>query len=422
MSERAFPIVGVENVLVTRALYEALGFSQTYQFPTDGEPQYVTMTRGSSSIGIRATGHNRRPMPDLPPPPPPKAAVPPHLPAPPSRPPKSRPSAGFVTAMVVAGLLVLGAITGAAYIASALYGDGSADDDAGSGGGFRAFSADSEWNKPLPDNAPVAANSDQIIAEIKTYVNGVYPRLVTSEQWAEPIYFTTTYDAMGDVSCLPINVRVPANLAGATGSDNQATVYDRQTGVVYKVRQFTVNQSTTPWTVTVSGGCSLYYLASNGLEGSLPESDEDRNFGHRGYPPAIHGVRYDEVAAGEINHVIKVAMDKTAECHVYPGSGHESSKGGVLTCEGLILRIKPSVDLRARGLTGGALVIATAMQKYGVVIGDTGGMAMEIKLENLTVEGRPESWADFGIASAHMFQGKLTFDDFVVTQPAYHRP
>ena len=62
------------------------------------------------------------------------------------------------------------------------------------------------------------------------------------------------------------------------------------------------------------------------------------------------------------------------------------------------------------------------MQKYGVVIGDTGGVAMGIKLENLTVEGRPESWADLGIASAHMFQGKLTFDDFVVIQPAYHRP
>ena len=422
MSERAFPIVSVENVRASRAFYEALGFSQTYQYPTDGEPQYVTMTRGSSSIGIRATGHNPRPIPHLPPPPPPKAAISLHLPAPPSRPPKSRPSAGFVAAMVVAGLLVLGAIIGASYIGRALYSDGSGDDDAGSGVVFRAFSADSEWNKPLPDNAPVAANSDQIIAEIKTYVNGGYPRLVTSEPWAEPIYFTTTNDAMGDVSCLPINVRVPANLVGATGSDNQATVYDRQTGVVYKVRQFTVNQSTTPWTVSVNGGCSLYYLASNGLEGSLPESDEDRNFGHRGYPPALHGVRYDEVAAGEINHVIKVALDKTAACHVYPGSGDESSKGGVVTCEGLILRIKPSVDLRARGLADGALVIATAMQKYGVVIGDTGGVAMEIKLENLTVEGRSQSWADFGITSADMFQGKLTFDDFEVIQPGYHRP
>jgi IPT/TIG domain len=292
-----------------------------------------------------------------------------------------------------------------------------------SGGAFRVFSDTSEWNKPLPVDAPIASNSDAIIAEINTYENGVYPRLSTGA-WSEPIYFTTPSDAVGNVNCLPIQVRVPANLQGASTTDAQATVFDQVTGVVYKVRSFTVDKTTTPWTVTATGGCSIYDMASNGLHYSLPESDRDAsmNFGHRGYPPAIHGVRYDEVASGSIDHVIKVAMDKTAACHVYPGSGHESGKGGVLTCEGLILRIKPEIDLQARGLTGGALVIATAMQEYGVVIGDTGGVAMGIKLENLTVEGRPESWADLGIASAHMFQGELTFDDFVVIQPAYHRP
>jgi lactoylglutathione lyase len=54
MSERAFPIIGVENVSATRSFYEELGFSQTYRFPPDGEPEYVTMTRGTSSIGISA--------------------------------------------------------------------------------------------------------------------------------------------------------------------------------------------------------------------------------------------------------------------------------------------------------------------------------------------------------------------------------
>lgn len=54
MSERAFPIIRVENVSVTRTFYEALGFSQTYRFPADGNPEYITMSRGSSSIGIGA--------------------------------------------------------------------------------------------------------------------------------------------------------------------------------------------------------------------------------------------------------------------------------------------------------------------------------------------------------------------------------
>lgn len=54
MSERAFPILAVESVSATRGFYEALGFFETYRFPADGEPGYVTMSRGESSIGISA--------------------------------------------------------------------------------------------------------------------------------------------------------------------------------------------------------------------------------------------------------------------------------------------------------------------------------------------------------------------------------
>jgi catechol 2,3-dioxygenase-like lactoylglutathione lyase family enzyme len=45
MSERAFPIIYVDDVPAARAFYEALGFSQTYRFPAEGKPDYVTMSR-----------------------------------------------------------------------------------------------------------------------------------------------------------------------------------------------------------------------------------------------------------------------------------------------------------------------------------------------------------------------------------------
>lgn len=56
MSERAFPIISVPDLRAARDFYEHLGFVQTYQFPSEGEPGYVTMDRGSSSIGIAAVG------------------------------------------------------------------------------------------------------------------------------------------------------------------------------------------------------------------------------------------------------------------------------------------------------------------------------------------------------------------------------
>ena len=56
MTERAFPIISVRDLAASRDFYSALGFVQTYQFPPDGEPGFVTMERGGSSIGIGAGG------------------------------------------------------------------------------------------------------------------------------------------------------------------------------------------------------------------------------------------------------------------------------------------------------------------------------------------------------------------------------
>ena len=58
MSDRAFPIITAVDLPATRAFYEGLGFAQTYQFPPEGEAGFVTMERGSSSIGIGAGGES----------------------------------------------------------------------------------------------------------------------------------------------------------------------------------------------------------------------------------------------------------------------------------------------------------------------------------------------------------------------------
>ncbi|MCU1633585.1 MAG: hypothetical protein JWM61_2237 [Micrococcaceae bacterium] len=52
MSTGAFPIISVQDLRASRVFYERLGFSQTYQFPPDGEPGFVTMEREGSSIGL----------------------------------------------------------------------------------------------------------------------------------------------------------------------------------------------------------------------------------------------------------------------------------------------------------------------------------------------------------------------------------
>jgi catechol 2,3-dioxygenase-like lactoylglutathione lyase family enzyme len=54
VSDEAFPIVVVDDIAATRRFYERLGFTVGFQFPPDGEPGFVTMTRGSSTIGFGA--------------------------------------------------------------------------------------------------------------------------------------------------------------------------------------------------------------------------------------------------------------------------------------------------------------------------------------------------------------------------------
>jgi lactoylglutathione lyase len=56
MSDRSFPIISVRDLPAVRAFYERLGFVQTFQFPADGEPGFVTLERDGSSIGIGAGG------------------------------------------------------------------------------------------------------------------------------------------------------------------------------------------------------------------------------------------------------------------------------------------------------------------------------------------------------------------------------
>ena len=277
---------------------------------------------------------------------------------------------------------------------------------------YRAFSDASEWNRPLPVDAPVDPRSDAFIGWLNDLDDDRFPRLAAG-RWAEPIYWAGVGDPEFDIAPLPFPVRIPVGARPAATSDAQMTVYDVERGYVAKLHKAELvgDDWTARWT-------ALYNLASNGLHGSLPGSDDRANRGHRGFPPPIHAVRWDEVAAGEIRHVLKVAIHRTAPYHVYPGAGDEGGSGVIP--EGAIFRIKPTVDLSGRGLDGAALVIATAMQRYGVVIGDQSGAPMALKVENLDVTGSPNQWSDLGVDGDAL--SRVSFDDLECIQLGYHRP
>jgi hypothetical protein len=267
---------------------------------------------------------------------------------------------------------------------------------------YRAFEDTSYWNQPLPRSAPVDPNSSDIISFLQTDSTTDYVQMsgtTSSGLWGNPVYWASAkdeaYAVANQTGCSSPppefdSVRIPKGANPDGTSDASMTVYDLSSGLVYAMWKATYTASTDSWS---SCGGTVYYVGSNGLAGSLPQSDEPRNQGHRGIPPSSFAVRYDEIQAGEIDHVLKIAVNTTQCEHVFPMTGDEcGTTAQFAPPEGTRIRIKPSVDLSKLGLSPSALIVAQALQTYGAVIGDQSSGPVALKVENVVAEGQGNLW------------------------------
>jgi hypothetical protein len=82
-------------------------------------------------------------------------------------------------------------------------------------------------------------------------------------------------------------------------------------------------------------------------------------------------VRYDEVAAGHIDHAIRVTVPKSQNTYLWPARhAASSSSDKSLPPMGLRLRLKAGTDLSH--LPKQARIVAEAMRTYGVIVADNG--------------------------------------------------
>jgi hypothetical protein len=271
------------------------------------------------------------------------------------------------------------------------------------GSPYRAFAAKSWWNSPVPADAPSDPHSAGILDYLRTAPDnaGGCLRLAGAQnRWGQPVYWARPgdprYDVTGVVGQRPPelrHLRIPAGARAADNSDGSMSIFDLQGGYVTLLTDAHYDPSSDQWTAS---GASVAYLDSNGLDVRTGESNDPRNTGtHRGNNGADSVVRWDEVAAGAVDHVLKVSSGPELSTRwVFPMTGSDGrgpSGDPVVPPEGLRLRIKPSVDLTRLGLHPQALVIARALQTYGMYLGDSGG-ATALKLEDTTVEGRGRVW------------------------------
>jgi hypothetical protein len=134
-------------------------------------------------------------------------------------------------------------------------------------------------------------------------------------------------------------------------------------------------------------------------------------------PGAEFAVRYDEIQAGEIDHVLKIAVNTTKCEHYFPMVRDEcGTTDQYAPPEGTRIRLKLSIDLSKYGLSPAALTIATALQKYGAVIGDQSSGPVNLKVENTVAEGKGQLWS--GQLSKEDLSA-FTLDDFEVIELGY---
>lgn len=87
--------------------------------------------------------------------------------------------------------------------------------------------------------------------------------------------------------------------------------------------------------------------------------------------PILPGLlRYDEVAAGAVNHAIRFTAPASQAGYIYPATHAAGKNNPSLPPMGLRVRLKADYDISK--LTGQAKVIATAFKKYGMMLADNG--------------------------------------------------
>lgn len=103
--------------------------------------------------------------------------------------------------------------------------------------------------------------------------------------------------------------------------------------------------------------------------------------------PILPGlVRYDEVAAGSVDHAIRMTFERTRRAYLSPATHFASEEcGATLPPMGMRLRLREGYELD--GMSPDAATIAQALKTYGAIVADNGS--------NFYVSGASDSrWDD----------------------------
>jgi hypothetical protein len=229
------------------------------------------------------------------------------------------------------------------------------------------FPADNVWNERV-DSLPVASNSATMVASIGSgsYLHpdfssisggnyGIPYNVVGASVAGKKVNFQ--YAGQSDKGPYPI----PKNPKIEGGSDRHLLIVKKNTCKLYEL--FAARKTATGWK---AGSGAIWDMSSNALR-PLGWTSADA----AGLPILPGLVRYDEVAAGAIDHALRFTAPVTRRAYIYPARHYASdSTDPALPPMGLRVRLKASVDISRFGPQ--ARVLLTALKQYGMILADNG--------------------------------------------------
>ena len=198
---------------------------------------------------------------------------------------------------------------------------------------------------------------------------------------------------------IPQNVPIEGDPNPGDG-DRHALIVDRDTCTLYEL--YALHRSGSGW---AAGSGAIWSLRSNKLRPLTWTSADAAGL------PILPGLaRYDEVAAGAIDHALRFTAPETRRAFIYPAR-HQAgdSTSPALPPMGLRVRLKASFDIS--GFPRQARVILTALKRYGMILADNGSPWY--------ISGAPDPrWSNDDLHSL----SRLTGADFEVVDTSKLRP
>jgi hypothetical protein len=231
--------------------------------------------------------------------------------------------------------------------------------------------AEDPLNQEIAD-APVNPNSAAYVASIGLSAHlhpdfgtepsyGIPYTVVGPEQPKVPIKFTA-YGSESNPGPYPVPRNAPIEGAGKNGhGDKHVLVVQEGSCMLYEM--YDAKHKGKGW-AAASG--AVFNLRSDALR---PEGWTSADAAGLPIFPLL--VRYPEVAAGQIDHALRVTVPETQRGYIHPATHFASSSSSPdLPPMGLRLRLKASYSLA--GFHGESLVILEALKRYGLIVADNG--------------------------------------------------